>query len=131
MSYKTLIYKEGNIQRAKDEAILQNGIDNTAGEKAKVTVITSNTTLDGTYNHIICNSLTAITITLIAELNRKYVIKNVNSGIITVDSYRLEKGELIEIICDGTDWHVIRKLTNLSLSWGQEWGKFEWGTYTL
>jgi hypothetical protein len=84
-------------------------------------VITSNTTLNSTYQLVVANLATSFTITLPdAGLNegRAYLVKNKNSGIITLDatglgnlfkassvaSITLAQGDSYWVVSDGVTW---------------------------
>lgn len=84
----------------------------------KVSVITSNTTLDDTYHTVLANSTSALTITLpspsSSNVGRTYVIKNINTGAVTISGsiddstlLTLRQRETIEIISNGSDWVVV------------------------
>ena len=98
------------------------GITNTAGNIEASTTITGNTTLDGTYNLVLCNSASNFTINLPAcatNTGRRYKIKNINTGIITIDANASEliDGQLttiisniydcIELFCNGAQWFIL------------------------
>ena len=87
-----------------------------------IATITGATTL-GTGNYtVLCNSASAFTVTLPAAASntgRRYHIKNINTGIITVDGDGSEtidgattatlatQFEAITIMCDGSNWHIL------------------------
>lgn len=84
----------------------------------KVSVITSNTTLDDTYHTVLANSTSALTITLptpsSSNVGRTYVIKNINTGAVTISGViddstwlTLRQRETVEIISNGSDWVVV------------------------
>lgn len=96
-------------------------LETAAGRIEKLNTITTNTTLDATYHNVMCNSATAITVTLPAAASnsgRVYTIKNINTGTVTVDgnasetidgatTYDLTLYQAIKILCNGTNWFII------------------------
>jgi hypothetical protein len=91
-----------------------------AGRIVKTLVVTGNTTLDNTHHIVVCNSTSALTITLPSpntRVGQLYIIKNKNSGTVTVSgtlfsdaavsSYDLGQGDSIEIVDDGAVWNII------------------------
>jgi len=71
-------------------------------------------------DNVICNSSSAMTINLPAvsiATGVKYRIKNINSGVVTIDAnsselidgeltQTLDQWECIHIICNGTAWYI-------------------------
>ncbi|MGB9771913.1 MAG: hypothetical protein ACPLX7_08045, partial [Candidatus Kapaibacteriota bacterium] len=83
----------------------------------KVSVVSSNTTLDETYYTVLANSTSDITITLpnpsSLNIGRTYVIKNINSGNVTISgsiegasSVVIRQRESLELISNGSTWVV-------------------------
>ncbi len=82
----------------------------------KVTIVTSNLTLDGTHHTILANSTSSITITLPSasvSTGRIYVIKNINTGIVTISgsiegssSMTLYEKQSVELVSNGSMWVV-------------------------
>ncbi len=82
----------------------------------KVSVVTSNTTLDESFNTILANSTSNITITLpspsTSNTGIEFTIKNINTGVVTVTgsidgvstNLILRQRETIELISNGTTW---------------------------
>ena len=71
---------------------------------------------------MLCDSSSNITITLpqaTINTNRQYKIKNINTGVVTIDANESEtidgqltttinnKYDAITLICDGTQWFII------------------------
>ena len=83
----------------------------------KVSIVTTNTTLDETYHTVLANATSNITITLptasSSNLGRIYVIKNINSGVVTISgsiegasSMTLYEKQNVELISNGSTWVV-------------------------
>ncbi|MEJ5286016.1 MAG: hypothetical protein WHV60_02250 [Bacteroidota bacterium] len=83
----------------------------------KVSVVTSNITLDETYHTVLANASSNITITLpnpsTSNVGRTYIIKNINTGNVTISgsiegssSLVLRQKESIELISNGSTWVV-------------------------
>lgn len=92
------------------------------GLTLQVNTVTTDTTLDGTYYLVLVNSASNRTITLPAAVShsgREYRIKNINTGIVTIDgnasetidgatTYALSSQYAsVDIICDGSNWHIV------------------------
>jgi hypothetical protein len=84
--------------------------------------VTTNTTLDSSYDLVLCNSATDITITLPlanSRIAKPYYIKNINIGVVTVDGSGSEtidneltkslisKDKSFTIISNGSAWFII------------------------
>jgi len=83
----------------------------------KVSIVTTNTTLDETYHTVLANATSNITITLptasSSNVGRIYVIKNINSGVVTISgsiegasSMTLYEKQNVELISNGSTWVV-------------------------
>ena len=83
----------------------------------KVSILTTNTTLDETYHTVLANATSNITITLptasSSNVGRIYVIKNINTGVVTISgsiegasSITLYEKQNVELISNGTTWVV-------------------------
>lgn len=95
--------------------------DTVNNQLSNFAIITGNTTLTGTNAAVICNSVLSITVTLpVASANagKQYVIKNKNSGTVTVNaaSSGLIDGQnttfivqysSINLLSDGVTWNII------------------------
>ena len=93
----------------------------TGGRIEKVSTITGNTTLDGTYHNVLCNSASALTVTLPAastNSGRVYVITNINSGTVTIDANASEtingaltqallQWQCVKLLCNGSNWFIV------------------------
>lgn len=88
----------------------------------KVSAITANTTLDINYSVVLCNSSSAMTVTLPAAATcsgRQYTIKNINTGAVTITPngsetidaetfYKLsQQYDIISIVSNGTNWNIL------------------------
>jgi hypothetical protein len=96
-------------------------LDNAGSEGKKVTTITGNTTLSSAHNIVLVNSTGATTVTLPPAsgcTNRVYTIKNINTGVCTMDGNASEKIEeeltqtiikpnAMKIVTDGIAWWII------------------------
>lgn len=96
-------------------------LSTTGGRIEKLSTITTSTTLDATYHNVLCNSASALTVTLPAAASnsgRVYVIKNINTGTVTVDgnasetidgdtTYALTQYQSIKILCNGSNWFIV------------------------
>jgi hypothetical protein len=83
----------------------------------KVSIVTTNTTLDETYHTVLANATSNITITLptasSSNVGRIYVIKNINTGVVTISgsvegasSMTLYEKQNVELISNGSTWVV-------------------------
>lgn len=85
-------------------------------EALSPTTITTTTVLDGTYNFVLCNSASPITVTLpSATILSKISVKNINTGLVTVQrtgteliddqtSYDLEQWDCMDLLSDNINW---------------------------
>jgi hypothetical protein len=88
------------------------------GRVVKTNVVTGNTTLDATYHTVICNSASALTLTLPAAASntgREYRIKNRNTGTVTVSGANIDGAasltlsvqyQSVILVSDGTEWGI-------------------------
>lgn len=91
----------------------------------KVNTITATTTLDSSYSTVLCNSGSALTVNLPAAAShtgRVFYIKNINSGIVTIDGNASEtidgattysltlQYQGVLIVSDGTNWFITSKI---------------------
>lgn len=109
----------GNFTGTDVEAVLAELATAGGGWNPTVTTQTGTyTAVDG--DVVICNSTTAFTVTLplATTANRRIVIKNINTGTVTVDgngsetiddqlSVTLAQYDSITVISDGTEWWII------------------------
>jgi len=87
-----------------------------------VNIITTATTLNNTHNIILCNNTLPFIVTLpeaTAVTNRIYTIKNINTGVVTIDGagtqtidgvqnyYLSSQYQMINIVATGTSWYII------------------------
>ncbi|MCX7909083.1 MAG: phage tail protein, partial [Ignavibacteria bacterium] len=84
----------------------------------KVTIVTSNVTLDDTYHTVLANSSSNITITLPnpsgTNTGRIYVIKNINTGLVSISgsiegsstTLDIRQRENVELVSNGSTWVV-------------------------
>lgn len=101
--------------------IVNGGLSTNGGIVLSTSVKTSSYTATTTDHIIICNSTSNFTITLIAagsNTGRQFIIKNKNTGVITVDgtglgqidgfnTYKLNQYQSITIVSDGSTWNLI------------------------
>ncbi len=100
-----------------------------SGKIAQVHTITGNTTLSYVHNLVLCNSASALTVTLPAAASyagKEFTITNINTGKVTIDGNSTEEirdpsfgaattfdlwvqYDSIKIVSDGSAWWVISK----------------------
>jgi hypothetical protein len=93
----------------------------TGGRIKKVTTVTDTVTLDSTYHHLLCNKASAMTVNLPAAASnsgREYYIKNINTGVVTIDANASEtidgattyalsaQYQSVLLVCNGTSWDI-------------------------
>ena len=95
--------------------------DTVNNQLSNFAIITGNTTLTGTNAAVICNSASAITVTLpVASANsgKQYVIKNKNSGTVTINatssglldgqnSTTVVQYSSVNLLSDGVTWNIL------------------------
>jgi hypothetical protein len=87
----------------------------------KTSTVTGNITLTSSYNNVLCDSTTSMTVTLppcSTVSGKQFLIKNINIGLVTVDGYSSEtiEGNLtmslslydsLSIVNNGSNWFII------------------------
>ncbi len=101
----------------------------------KVSTVTGSTTLDINYSVVLCNSSSAVTITLPSASScsgRQYTVKNINTGAVTItpngsqaidgNSFFILSSQynIISIVSDGTNWSIL--YANASYFIGEKFG---------
>jgi hypothetical protein len=113
----------GNATLAGNLTVSGTGNLSTAGGRlSKIAVITTGTTLDTSYDTVVCNSGSAFTVTLPAGpgTGQRYLIKNKGAGLITVSgnganlftnttaaTMPLNTGDAVIAQYDGTVWAIL------------------------
>jgi hypothetical protein len=96
-------------------------------KRIKQITVTDTTTLDGSYEVILCNKTTTMTVNLPTAANFKgktFTIKNINIGVVTIDPYLSEtidgkttfelSNQYLSrtVFSDGSNWHFIKGYTD-------------------
>jgi hypothetical protein len=92
-----------------------------SGVTGKVSVVTDTVNLDASYETVVCNKGTAMSVNLPAvasSTGRKYTIKNKGAGVVTVDgngaelidnaaTQALNQWQSLRIVSDGAIWVIV------------------------